>query len=108
MAYLIVSLATEYLPDGSLHVYSPEVPGFHIVEPDTKRSHQEIFRETALPILRDTMTRRVVEADVGKDVRLVIDTPLLQISNFVPEELRRRVREERPVGIPSQLIAEII
>ena len=107
MAYLIVNLASEYLPDGSLHVYSPEVPGFHVIEQDPKKSHQEVFLETALPVLQDTMTRRVVEANVGKNVRLVADTPLLQISNFVPEELRRRVREERPVGIPRQLIAEI-
>ena len=107
MAYLIVNLASEYLPDGSLHVYSPEVPGFHVIEQDTKRSHQDVFHETALPILQDTMTRRVVEANVGKNVRLVVDTPLLQISNFVPEELRRRVREQRPVGIPKQLIAQI-
>lgn len=107
MAYLIVNLASEYLPDGSFHVFSPEVPGFHVVEKDTKRSHHEVFLETALPILRDTMTRRILEANVGTNVRLVTDTPLLQISNFIPEELRRQVREQRPVGIPKQLIAEI-
>ena len=107
MAFLVVNLENEYLPDGSFHVYSPDVPGFHVVERDIKKSHQQIFHETALPILRDTMIRRVVEANVGKSVRLITETPLVQIRNFVPEELRQRLQEARPVGIPAQLLAEI-
>jgi hypothetical protein len=107
MAFVIVNLTSEYLPDGSFHVYSPDVPGFHIIERGSKRSHEQIFHETALPLLQDTMSRRVVEAKVGERVRFNGDMSVTEIGSFVPEELRNRIRRDRPSGIPRQLIAEI-
>lgn len=108
MAFVIVNLASEYLPDGSFHVYSLDVPGFHVVERDGKKSHQQIFRETALPVLQETMTRRVVEAKVGERVKIT-DIPIAEIGSFVPEELSRRLRRDhRPSSIPKHLIAEIM
>ncbi len=107
MAFVVVSLASEYLPDGSFHVYSPDVPGFHVIDRDGKRSHEQIFRETALPILQDTMSRRVVEAKVGERVRIA-DTAITEIGSFIPEELRRLHGDHRPSRIPKQLIAEIM
>jgi hypothetical protein len=106
MAFVVVNLASEYLPDGSFHVYSPDVPGFHVIDRDGKRSHQQIFRETALPVLQETMSRRVLEAKVGERVRIA-DTDITEIGSFIPEELRRLHGDRRPLGIPRQLIAEI-
>jgi hypothetical protein len=105
MAFVIVNIESEYLPDGALHVYSPEVPGFHVINRDRK-SRAEIFHETALPILEDTMSRRVVEAKVGERVRFRRETPITEIVNFVPEELNRRFRAK--MEIPKKLLAEIL
>jgi hypothetical protein len=107
MAFVVVNLASEYLPDGSFHVYSPDVPGFHVIDRDGKRSHQQIFRETALPVLQETMTRRVVEAKVGETV-LITDMPIVDIGSFVPRELQQQLlRRGSTPGIPKQLVAEI-
>jgi hypothetical protein len=108
MTFVVVNLASEYLPDGSFHVYSPDVPGFHVIDQGGKRSHEQIFRETALPVLEQTLSRRVLEAQVGKSVRITNDTPLTEVGSFVPNELRRRINRDRPFGIPKQLIAQII
>jgi hypothetical protein len=106
MACVIVNLASEYLPDGSFHVYSPNVPGFHVIEREHKRTNEQVFYETALPVLRETMSRRVAEAKVGEGVRFAdVPTP---IDSFVPDELSRRLRRERPRDLPKQVIAEII
>src|SRR5689334_18270885 len=65
MAIVVVELTSEYLPDGSFHVYSREVPGFHVVEPaGSKLSHRELYLEKIAPILRETMERRVIQAEV--------------------------------------------
>src|SRR6266851_6608921 len=106
MAFVVINLESEYLPDGSFHVYSPNVPGFHIIDRDGKRSHEQIFLETALPVLQETMSRRVVDAKVGERVRFNGDMRVTEIGSFVPEELRNRIRRDRPLGIPKQLIAE--
>jgi hypothetical protein len=106
MAFVVVNLASEYLPDGSFHVYSPDVPGFHVVNQDRKRSQEQIFFETALPILRDTMAQRVFEAKVGEAVTIK-DMPITTIESFVPHELARRLRRDAKPGIPTQVLAEI-
>jgi hypothetical protein len=105
MAFVIVNIESEYLPDGALHVYSPEVPGFHVINRDRK-PRAEIFHETALPILEDTLSRRVVEAKVGERVRFRRETPITEIGNFVPEELSRRFGAK--TEIPKKLLAEIL
>lgn len=111
MAFVVVNVASEYLSDGSFHVYSPDVPGFHVIERDSKKSNEQVFWGPALRLLEETLSRRVVEANVGKTVYLekhTKETPLVEIHNFVPEELRRRLGGDRSRGLPSQLIAEIV
>jgi hypothetical protein len=99
-------IESEYLPDGSFHVYSPEVPGFHVINQDLKRSKEQVFYETALPVLRETMAHRVFEAKVGSGVSIK-DMPITPIESFVPHELTRRLRSDIKPGIPTQLLAEI-
>ena len=106
MAFVIVNLASEYLPDGSFHVYSPDVPGFHVVDRDRKRSKEQIFYETALPVLRDTIVQRVVEAKVGEAVSIK-DMPITPVDSFVPHELSRRLRRDIKPGLPTRVLAEI-
>jgi hypothetical protein len=109
MAIVVVSLTSEYLPDGSFHVYSPEIPGFHVVEPaGTKTSHETLFKEKIRPILGETMQRRVRQAEVGSVVGFRDDMPVVEIRNFTPDEIRRTLGgKDRANGIPAQLIAEI-
>ena len=109
MAIVIINLASEYMPDGSFHVYSPEIPGFHVMSPaESKMSHATLFREKVQPILTETMKRRVTQAKVGHNVKFRDDLTVVQIPNFIPEELRRRLSDKRSAnGIPAQLIAEI-
>jgi hypothetical protein len=107
MAWVVVNLSSEYLPDGSFHVYSTDVPGFHVIDQDRKRSKEQIFHETALPVLQDTMAQRVVEAKVGESVRIVTDLSITPIDSFVPHELSRRLRRDMKSGIPTRVLAEI-
>jgi hypothetical protein len=106
MAWVIINLSSEYLPDGSFHVYSPDVPGFHVVDQDRKRSKEKVFYETALPILRETMAQRVAEAKVGEAVTIK-DFAITSIDSFVPHELARRLRRDMKPGIPTRVLAEI-
>jgi hypothetical protein len=107
VSYFVVNLEREYLPDGTLHVYSPEVPGFHVTSPpDSKKSQRDIFNETALPILTDTLSRRVMEANVGKVVR-IHNANLVKIRSFVPNELQRCLDRKESVDFPDQLLAQI-
>jgi hypothetical protein len=103
MAIVIVNLETQYLPDGSLHMYSPDVPGFHVVDHERKRSQEQLFHEIALPLLRDTITRRAVEAKIGDRVQ-VNWKDILNVKSVVPAELARRAKVQ---AIPKQLIFEI-
>lgn len=107
MAFVVINVASEYLPDGSLHVYSPDVPGFHVVERDSEKSQSEVFWGHALRLLEETMSRRVAEANVGTMVSFTQGVPLVEIHQFVPDELRHRLREHPRRAIPTQLIAEI-
>jgi hypothetical protein len=109
MALVIVNLTSEYLPDGSFHVCSPEVPGFHVVEPPgSKVSHKTLFHEKIRPRLTETMQRRVAQAKVGSTVWFREDLPVAEVRNFIPEELRRRLGgKPQANGIPALLIAEI-
>lgn len=107
MAWVVVNLSSEYLPDGSFHVYSPDVPGFHVIDQGRKRTKEQIFYETALPVLQDTIVQRVVEAKVGGAVRIVTDMSITPIDSFVPHELSRRLRREMKPGLPTQVLAEI-
>lgn len=107
MAFVIVNIESEYLPDGAFHVYSPDVPGFHVINRDRK-PQSEIFYETALPVLEQTMTRRVAEAKVGERVMFRFrDMPIVEIDKFIPGELNRRVHGVK-ADIPKKLLAEIV
>jgi hypothetical protein len=110
MAIVVVKLTSEYLPDGSFHVYSPEVPGFHVVEPaGSKTTHKELFEKKVEPLLRETMERRVTQAEVGKEVWFRDDLRVTDVANFIPDELRRTFHGKHHANgsIPTQLIAEI-
>jgi hypothetical protein len=69
MALVIFNLETEYLPDGCLHISSPDVPGFHVVDRERKPPEQ-FFLETALPLLQATIHRRAVEARIGEHIQV--------------------------------------
>ena len=103
MAVVIVNLETEYLPDGSVHISSPDVPGFHAVDRE-RRPPKQFFLETALPLLRATIHRRAVEAKIGEHVQLRWED-VLGVKKVVPGELANRVKV--PHMPPKQLIAEI-
>src|SRR6516162_475071 len=105
MSIVIVNLETKYLPDGSLHMYSPDVPGFHVVDRERKRSREQLFVETALPLLEATISRRAVEAKIGERAQLRWKD-ILDVKSVVPAELKRRAVQVRGT-IPRQLIAEI-
>jgi hypothetical protein len=106
MTIVIVNLETQYLPDGSLHMSSPDVPGFHVVNHDRKRSREQFFVETALPVLEQTIGRRALEAKIGERAK-VRWQDVLDVNSVVPAELARRsVKMDRPT-IPRRLIAEI-
>jgi hypothetical protein len=107
MPFVVVTLASEYLPDGSFHVYSPNVPGFHVVHKNNKQTHEQLFHETALPILEETLTRRVIEAKVGERVIFDRQRTIAKVDSFVPDELRRAINRDRPFEIPHHIIAEI-
>jgi hypothetical protein len=88
-------------------VYSPEVPGFHIVEHGRDMSPWDLFREKVRPILTETMQYRVDEAKVGGRVRLR-EEATVGFEKFIPDEITRRlggvsIKHE----IPAQVIAEI-
>jgi hypothetical protein len=107
VAFVIVNVESEYLPDGALHVYSPDVPGFHVINRE-RRSRSEIFYETALPVLEETLNRRVAEAKIGKQVHFRFrDLPIVDIGQFVPSELARRFSGPK-ADVPKKLLAEII
>jgi hypothetical protein len=109
MAYVVISLASEYLQDGSFHVYSPQVPGFHIVEQLPRDEHEVLYNQKVLPRLRETLERRVLDAKVGRKVHLH-EQYVANIQSFVPDELRRCMGDEQKLvgnAFPSQVIAEI-
>jgi hypothetical protein len=108
MAFVVVNIESEYLPDGAFHIYSPDVPGFHVVERQ-RRSQAEIFYETALPVLEQTMSGRVAAAKVGERVTFRFrEMPIIEIGKFVPDELNRRFRGSgSKTDIPKKLLAEI-
>jgi hypothetical protein len=103
MAIVIVNLETKYLPDGSVHMSSPDVPGFHVVDHGRERSREQFFVEIALPILEQTIGRRAAEAKIGERAQIRWKD-ILDVKSIVPAELERRVKVP---GIPRQLIAEI-
>jgi hypothetical protein len=103
MAIVIVNLEARYLPDGSLHISSPDVPGFHVVDRERKQPEQ-FFLETALPLLQATIHRRAVEARIGEHVQ-VRWKDILSVKRLVPVELANRTKV--PEMPPRQLIAEI-
>jgi hypothetical protein len=105
MAIVIVNLETQYLPDGSLHMSSPDVPGFHVVDREPKRSREQFFVETALPILEATIGRRAMEAKIGERAQIRWKD-ILDVKSVVPAELKRRAEPVKGT-IPRQLIAEI-
>lgn len=105
MAFVVVNLASEYLPDGSFHVFSPNIPGFHVLD-KTAASRRQLFETKVLPILNETLRRRVSEAGVGKDIR-IYDEPV-GVRNFIPEELRRQFGERDHSNMPDQLIAQAL
>jgi hypothetical protein len=106
MAFVVLNLASEYLPDGSCHIFSPNVPGFHVVEKKGGMSMEKLMHEKAMPILQDTLTRRVQESKMGKEVRF--RGPALSITSFVPLELNNRLRQKGWQSLPQQVIAEIM
>jgi hypothetical protein len=106
MPFVIVNIASEYLPDGSFHVYSPDVPGFHVVDGDHNRPRVEVFYNTALPILEDTLRQRIVQAQAGERIRFNHEMRIAHVESFVPAQLRLLRADSRP-EIPRQLIAEI-
>ena len=106
MAFVVLNLASEYLPDGSCHIYSPNVPGFHVVEKRGGMSMEQLMREKALPILQDTLTRRVHESKTGKEVRF--HGPAVNITSFVPTELTARLHQKGAHSLPQQVVAEIM
>ena len=101
MALVVIGLVTETLADGSWHVYSPNVPGFHVVEGDRNDAIA-----AAREILYETLKDRVQEARVGDDVRLIDTTPV-EISNFIPSELRRSLKHANKAGAPDRIMVEI-
>ena len=103
MAIVIVNLETRYLPDGSLHMSSPDVPGFHVIDHERKQSREQFFHERALPLLRETICRRAMEAKIGDNVQ-VQWKDILDVKSVVPAELARRAKVP---GLPRQLIVEI-
>jgi hypothetical protein len=104
MAIVIINLETQYLPDGYIHISSPDVPGFHVVDHERKGTPEQFFLETALPVLQDTIGRRVIEAKIGERVQLRWKE-ILGVKSVTPAELARRVKlAEMP---PRHLIAEI-
>jgi hypothetical protein len=104
MAIVIVNLETRYLPDGSLHMSSPDVPGFHVVDHERKRSQTQFFVEKALPLLEQTIGRRAAEAKIGERATVHWKN-ILDVKSVVPAELARRAKVADVV--PRQLIAEI-
>lgn len=78
----ILGLVGEQQPDGSFHIHCPEVPLFHIVG-----ETQETALATALPILRETLERRL-----NRSVELII-----------PEDLQAIVENAEAVESPAQM-----
>jgi hypothetical protein len=100
MALVVIGLLRERLADGSYHVFSPNVPGFHVVEQDQENAMKE-----AMPILERTLAERAEEAGIGKEVKL---TPApIEINHFVPDELRQHFGKERPRNAPERIMVEI-
>jgi hypothetical protein len=100
MAFVIISLAKETLADGTCHIYSPNVPGFHVVDHDSKQAYKE-----AVPILIATLGDRVREAEVGDGVRW-LEAPVVEVDDFVPGELRRNFHHHKAQW-PDRMIFEI-
>jgi hypothetical protein len=97
MEMVVVSLVGEDRGDGTYHVYSPVVPGFHIVDDSPALAY-----ERAIPVLQETLSRRAVSANRKVEVYVPV-----QVDNFVPDEIRRKFGEGpvRQTERPSHLIA---
>jgi hypothetical protein len=107
MALIIINLETRYLSDGSLHISSPDVPGFHVVDNERKKSREQFFFEKALPVLQEIIGRRAVEAKIGERAE-VRWKDILDVKSIVPSELARgEARRSKVSQVPRQLIAEI-
>ena len=101
MSRVVIGLRQERLADGSHHVFSPNVPGFHVVDQDRDRAMKEGLR-----ILETTLRDRAKEAGIGREIKLV-DAPI-EIEHFVPDELRKHLGGERARNIPTRVMVEIM
>jgi hypothetical protein len=99
MEMIVVSLVGEDREDGTYHVYSPIVPGFHVVRDDATTAYEQ-----AVPILQETLSRRAAAASRKVEVYV----PAV-VNNFVPDEIRRRFSDRMVEHSrrPTHLIAAI-
>lgn len=101
MPFVVIGLKGENMADGSFHVYSPNVPGFHVVDENKSAAY-----ERASSVLRETLVRRMSAATERKDgTEINIHVPA-EIYSFVPGELKRGLEVSRNAA-PEQLIVEI-
>src|SRR5467141_2813705 len=100
MPFVVVDLKQETLADGSHHIYSPNVPGFHVVDPN-----QDAAIEYAMPVLHNTLRDRLIEAGFSCDVRFIDRGS--EIRQFCPDELRQHLGAERVRTMPNRIIVEI-
>jgi hypothetical protein len=99
MRFMVVDLVTENMPDGSFHVYSPNVPGFHVVEKDEKKA---VYAK-AHRILYDTVCRRAQEAGHEGDVKM---HDAASIRNLTPSDLRNELHRKAAGKLPDRLVIE--
>jgi hypothetical protein len=99
MKLVLIALIGETL-EGSYHLYSPAVPGFHVIEANEEKAYKH-----GVKILEETLQRRANE--VGHEIRL--HTPV-EVDGFIPGEVKRyfdrNERSERQMR-PTHLVAEI-
>lgn len=102
MTLVAIELLTEELTDGSWHVHSPNVPGFHVVE----KQERDAVITLALPVLQATLRDRVREGEVGGEVRILLG-PVHYVEKFTPRLLRDEIVSGTRYRSQDQIIVEI-
>jgi hypothetical protein len=95
MSIIVIDVKDEKHPDG-VHVFSPQVPAFHIIEQTKAKALRQ-----GLPILKETVQQRRAE-EAGQSVTF---RPTMPIDAVIPREIRE-LASRRPARMPRQFVVE--